>query len=215
MSIYGSFRTTVKPVVEEETVPSFSLGEMVDLQNSLLESLLLLSENSVYMESDIESLEEGANLEYREAFKAAKKEYKEESKKCKSYMKAKDWSSAKTCTKKMRAALDKAEKEIKSIDSTVGSAILGYFAAGLLDFTKIIIPYAGLIVGVSILGVGILRHIETNAAQYGSDMITKSILGAGISVSIASQIILYFQNISIIIKEIMQLILPNKNGTMF
>lgn len=86
---------------------------------------------------DEELVTEGANLDARAIVKKAKKEFTQNLKLCKKEIKAKNYKEAKSYTKKMKASLKDYESQIKKLESTVGSVILGYFATSLRDLCNL------------------------------------------------------------------------------
>lgn len=89
-------------------------------------------------DSDFEDLvHEGANLEYRRAFKSGKKKFKEAIRNIKKATKEKRYDDARSHVKKAKEALNDIEKVLKETDSTTGSNILAFFATGLLVLVRV------------------------------------------------------------------------------
>lgn len=163
----------------------------------------------VYIESFDETEEvlgEGANLDYRDAFKKAKREFKDAAKACKRALKDKNKSEAKKQITKMNKALDECEKTINSIDSTVGSAVLGYFAGSLLHTVEMFLPC--FIYSFS-YGIGISLQ-QAGSMINDINLMNKSL--APLGVSVVAGIIATVKNIMAIIKAIKQFIDDIKNA---
>ena len=200
MSIYG------KPFGEKatlESVESISVEEALELQSQIIESLIHVNESD---EEDVIDIQEGANIDYREAFNKAKKEYKAQAKECKKYIKSKDYSKAKSCTKKMKSAIDDCEKVIKSVDSSTGSAIFGYFASGLLEFAEMLFPLGLIGAGTTSSALAFKSLMSDNL---GKAVILGKIGGTAIG---AGYIVAFVQSISIIVKTIQVFINDLKEG---
>lgn len=196
MSIYGKPLSYCNESVSLDECTELSIDEALELQSSIIESLIELNESNNYEE--IMDLHEGANLDYRKAFKDAKKEYKEAHSEFRKAIAKEDYTKAKSCTKKMDSALDKCEKTIKSIDSSIGSDIFGYFAAELLVMAELFIPSLATTTGAKIAFTGVL---SSNA---------KKIL-IGTLGTTAGYVITLIKDINIFIKMIKQIIEDIKN----
>ena len=104
---------------------------------------LLDTYSDLLEESYVESLTEGANLEYTKIFKQHFKQMREYSKKAKDNFKQKKFSEAKEYYQKALKETQDLEKDFKGVEDTVLSTILGIF----IDFFVTFIPiFVGAIV---------------------------------------------------------------------
>lgn len=191
--------------VENTISDSLTLGEFIDLNISINESLSRLIES--YDNDDNEIVEEGANLEARKAYKEALKEYKGYAKELKKLIKEEKYSDAKKNLSKMKTCVDKVEKEIKDQNYTTGSAVFGYFAYGLLNMVELLIPsfIYGFGQGLTINGAQLAMNnlftgnLETVKVAAGMT------IGGGVTTVIGGVIAL-IKSIVILIKSIKQFI---------
>ena len=147
MGIYGAY---AKELMENRTI-DFDMNEaLMEIYSDILES---------YESEDSEEVvEEGANLDIRAIWKDAKKDSKAHIKKYKSFLKAEDYKSAAKELDYVSKNLKKARDEMKKVDAdSVGSAILGFFAADLLVIVETIIPTSIQIAGVTITTASITK----------------------------------------------------------
>lgn len=130
----SELKDLVKECIEEINLEESNLAAMEE--SGEYDALIKEAYMDVYLDeqtdAEPESLEEGANLDMRKAFKAGKQEFKAAIKAGKKELKAGNKDAAKAEFKKAEDAVDKMIAEIKKCDSTAGSVILGYFAGGLL-----------------------------------------------------------------------------------
>ena len=164
----GELKDIIKECLEEIELESVDLTVTAEDCNVYGDAIIKYALNEGF-EAD-ESLEEGANLEMRKSFKKYKKEFKENIKYAKVNIKSGNFDEAKKFVNKAAENIANMEKEIKSIDSSAGSTVLGYFAAGLLSCVEYL-PY------------GILAGLGASVAGSGaaSGNVAKSALGALIS----------------------------------
>lgn len=85
--------------------------------------------DDVYDES-YDDFEEGANLDARATFKAAKAQVSELNKQIKAQMRSGEYEKAISNCKKVESLMDKTYNELKKIEGTMGSAFLGWFTHG-------------------------------------------------------------------------------------
>ena len=187
-----------------ESVLNFSEQEIKDYSEIMAESMLVYTES---FEEDTEVLEEGANLDYRAAYKKATREFKDATKACKKAVKNKDKAEAKKQITKMNKALDDCEKTIKGIDSSVGSAVLGYFAGGLLHCFEMFLPSMiygfSMSAGITLSGIGqVTGNIKLLTAAL-----------APLGVANVSGIVVIVKNIIALVKSIKQFIDDLKDNT--
>ena len=141
MGIYGAYAEQMKDI---------SVSVDFDLNEALLEIYSDIVESYESEESD-EIVEEGANLDIRAIWKDAKKDSKAHIKEYKKFLKAEDYKSAAKELDYVSKNLKKARDEMKKVDAdSVGSAILGFFAADLLTTIETIIPTSIQVAGKSI-----------------------------------------------------------------
>lgn len=127
--------------------------------NDIMCELYLMSTNvncDLYSENYI--LSEGANIQYTEAFKTAIKKIKKHISLSAKYVKAKENDKAKAEIKAAISNVDELESNIKSIDSSAGSAIFGIFANAIFSLCVFSIPIMVNSALVTNLQVGILKN---------------------------------------------------------
>ena len=177
---------------------------------------LYIAENT---EED-EVLEEGANLESREAFKTAKKEYKVSVKEIKKAIKAGDKEGAKKACKDAKASLEKTEKIIKDTPSDAGSVILGYFATGILEFGEVLLVMGkqfGISVGVGAVIGSKAMHDSKGAEDVGEslnkyfDSVNKS-MGKAVPIIKVAAIATFIKPVVVWVKAIKQFIVGLKDA---
>lgn len=200
MGLYGN-----QFLFENTISDSLTLGEFIDLNMSINESLCRLVES--YDIEDNEVVEEGANIEAGKAYKEAVKEYKGYAKELKKLIKEEKYSDAKKNLSKMKICVDKVEKEIKDQDYTTGSAVFGYFAAGLLDMVEIFIPsfIYGFGRGLAINGAQLTMNNLLTGNSEGIKVATGMAIGGGVTAAIAGSIT-FIKSVIILIKYIKQII---------
>lgn len=150
-------------------------------------------------EEESELFDEGANLDARSIFKIMKSEYKKELaaiKKCKKDGKYKE---AITRCKKVEKLLDDTEKSIRSLDVTVGSAVLGFIAHNLIVFAKLtVVVFAAMGIGGAVgAGAGLIGGAD--AAIVGG------MTGASLTTSI-SGVATYIASLVDLIKQIVGIV---------
>lgn len=151
MGIYGSYAKKLMEAKQYEAAENISNEE---LQNAIFECYS--SAIDILSEADQEEVvEEGANIEMTKIWRESKKENKEYLKNYKKFLKEKDFKKAAAELDKVTKNLEKAKKEIKDVDQTVGSAICGYFAEYIIDLFQLIIPFTveGLGYGAMMLSI--------------------------------------------------------------
>lgn len=139
MGVYSNYFKENSELVFDENY-ELTLEEQVKVKDMIIESLL--DENNDFVN-------EGANQDYHDACKKMKEEFKEAAKKCNKSIKDGDKAEAKKQLKIMKDCVDKFEKTLKSVDSSTLDAVIGYFAAWLVNLIQSI-PVAI----VSLTGVG-------------------------------------------------------------
>lgn len=127
--------------------------------------------DSTIYENLIEVIEEGANINITKSFLANKKSFKAHNKELKKALKADDFTTAKSELKKMREDVKDIENTIYKNDSNAGSAICGFFAAGIGDMLELSVT--GLIYST---GVKMVAK-ETIKAMFGGGSTVKASLG--------------------------------------
>lgn len=138
MGIYGSYAKKLMEAKQQEAVAENISNE--DLQNAIFECYS--SAIDILSEADQEEVvEEGANIEMTKIWRESKKENKEYLKNYKKFLKEKDFKNAAAELDKVTKNLEKAKKEIKDIDQTIGSAICGYFAEYIINLLQLIVPF--------------------------------------------------------------------------
>lgn len=148
MGIYGAY---VKELMENKNVDIDFNEAFLDIYSDIIESY--------EFEDSEEVVEEGANLDIRAIWKEAKKESKVHIKNYKKLIKAEDYKGAAKELDYVSKNLKKARDEAKKVDAdSVGSAILGYFATGLLNIVEQIIPMSITMAGSSITTASILKN---------------------------------------------------------
>jgi hypothetical protein len=154
---------------------------------------------------------EGANLDGRELVKEFNKTNKYYLREYIRAVKEKDYNKAKKALSKSMSLLNKTEKDIKNLDYTVGSAILGFFANALITGINIIFPgifTAGL--GSKIYDVASNKIWDNLIARAGGEKITKNIFDIimrelGETMYVASYITTIVAVVVIFIKDVVQL----------
>lgn len=188
MSIYGTLR-------ESSTTPlndfELTLESYAELQQSIIESY-----DFFYESEFVDSLNEGANIEYHKAFSQCFKEFKQSMKTVKAYMKSKDYKNAKKELNNARKATKRLEDTLKNVKSNAGSAVFGYFAGGLVSSFQLLIPSL-------FAGVGSSISMSSLAT---SGTVSKVLSGIGIATVNVSAIVAYVKEIIITVKDIKQFI---------
>jgi hypothetical protein len=158
-------------VVEESWTPSKVTKS--EALYTMVEAYALLCEDS---DSDDEEeavkeavcfLNEGGNTDSWKSYRTAKKAFKEASKRAKKCVKAGDKEGAKKAIEDGKKALDDFEACLKAVDPSVGSAVFGYFADGLLQMAYMVIPMAGMTAGSAVMAGGAAKAITTGGAAGG------------------------------------------------
>ncbi len=196
MGIYGSY---AKQLMEQNNIDSRAEQmTLEEFKNSLLENYMSVFEQME--EGDTEVVEEGANLDIRKEFKDSQKEAKTHLKAYKTAFKAKDFKLASAELDKASKALKVGRDRIKDVDAeSVGSAVLGYFAWGLLNTVELIIPYTFSAVGVSIAQNAAIDAMFANPEEIGK-IAGKAAVGA--TISTIGNIIVIIKGIIILVKDI-------------
>lgn len=88
---------------------------------------------------------EGANLDYLKTYRAASKQFKEDSKEFKKLLRVKNYSEAKEVLNKMKQDIKEAKEEVKKIDSSTAETIIGFFINDAISICMYFI--GGLIAG--------------------------------------------------------------------
>lgn len=96
---------------------------------------------------------EGANLDARRFYKEFRKEYKITMKKAKKCIKQKNYSEAEKQIAKIEKSVKRATLMVKSCDSTIGSAIIGYFTNFTITFKRDLLLCLIPLVGIGIQGI--------------------------------------------------------------
>ena len=116
--------------------------EQINLLNEFVEEYSLyenLYENYDCADDlDINILSEGSNIEIIKIFKQYKAQYKVYIKEIKQCIKSGDNNTAKSKINECKSILDKMEKEIKSIDSSIGSNICGFILSIIMTMVACI-----------------------------------------------------------------------------
>lgn len=157
MSIYGT-NILAKKAPEELNLPALSESEQLAVMYRIWDNLLESADEDEDEDSTISEMAvfiEGANIDSWKSYKAAKKQFKEASKRAKKCIKSGDAAGAKAAIKDGKKALDDFEKCLKNVDSdNVGSAVLGLFANGLLQMAYSLFPFLGGFAGGTMVGAG-------------------------------------------------------------
>ena len=198
MSIYGSGLQKER-VINNNTV-TFTNEEASLLQLSALRGYMMLDE----ADDMLETLEEGANIDYTKAFTSAKKEIKTGIKDVKSLIKAKEYTKAKSKCKELHKVTSDLIKKIDSIDSSVGSAVLGYIAQSYLTLGEVLLPVGIIMTGTGLNYAGVISSIHNGSSLTN---IIKIFGGAGISTvgyvwALIKEIIIFIKDIITLINEI-------------
>lgn len=165
MAIYGSY---AKQLMESQ---QNLITKMTDeeLQNVIFECYS--NTINVFTEADQEEIvEEGANVEMTKAWLGSKKEVKEYLKNYKKLLKAKEYKKASSELDKVTKILEKAKKDIKSIDQNAGTAAIGFFADFLVIVLEMFVPLSieGIGLGVAISGAkGAGKVVDVTAKAGG------------------------------------------------
>lgn len=124
MSIYGTSLIKMESMTQE------------DINDFLVECVIDSDSFSCYY--DEQALLEGANSDITAAIKKIKKEIKQENKAMRKAKKNLDLSALKKHNSNIDKLLKDTKSEIKSIDSNVGEAILGYIIGSVAGFLELI-----------------------------------------------------------------------------
>ena len=195
--------------LEESTVSIYDLAD-------ILESMTILENDDIMNE---EYLEEGANIEYTKAFSKNSKLYKQSAKAAKKYIKEKKYKDAKSELSKMKKACNDIEKIIKETDSTVGSAVFGFFANELVILAKSIIPISLTTIGGGINTAFTMKKLKelskaAEAASKGLEFTVNTsikfsdifIPSLGVTFTWAGTVLNLVNSIILIVKDICQII---------
>lgn len=212
MSVYGNF---AKNFVNSGGSRGGAIFESSEEFNTLVIESIMSSyinesedDDSIFIDDIVE---EGANLDYRAAFKSGRKKYKEAFKKAKKAYKSGNISDAKKYIKEADRALADIEKILKKVDSTVGSAIFGFFAYGLLNMAEMIVPYSLMVTGMGVSSAGVNKIFSAGAAA-DIDSAAKTIsnglktAGAGGVISSVGSVAGFVQAIIITVRMLIQLV---------
>lgn len=197
MMIYG---TVLKTNESEE----LTLEEFIELQSDALEIMTKLHLESCEdkdPDDDFESFEEGANLDYRAAYKKGSKIAIEHITQAKKAKKDGDIPRAKKHLKQADKALADVEKVLKDVDSTAGSAVLGFFASNLLTIGENIVPFGLMCIGTT-MSVSAVKSLITSKSFDISKIAGK--YGFGIGMADMSSFILAINSLIRLIKQIVQ-----------
>lgn len=208
MSIYGcQYNDTIN-----ENGATMTLQEYVNMQNTIIE---VLSESTdiddLFTENfDYGYLNEGANIEYTKAFKEGKKAYRDNMKLAKKALKDGNYSECSQYLKKADKAVTEIEKVIRSVDSTVGSAVFGLFANGLCNTFEMLLPNLLYSVGSNIAANSAIKMtMSAFQGEISKSAMAGSVLG-GVAAS-AGAIWALIKGVTIAIKDIKQLITEIKS----
>ena len=129
MGIYGS-------AISKYTKKIFSDQEIEDLNSTLFEIYSDLIE-SYESQDDLETIDEGANLEMRANFKDSKKECKQHIKSYKKYLKDKDYKKASKELEYVLKELKSSKEKIKNIDAdSTSTTIIGFLVGFLISILE-------------------------------------------------------------------------------
>ena len=213
MGVYSGHILVENAIPERE----ITLEEVLEIQESALSimSELCLNEEDEEDDGEFEELMEGANLDYSKAFKDGKKKYSESIRAAKKALKAKDYKKAKSEIKEAQKALDGIEKTLKEVDSTVGSAVLGWLAAALLTMIEMIIPLGYITIGknIAIKGASDLSSMSLTSLIAGTKEVQKaaSATGFGLGMYLGGIVTGIIQGVILSIRDIKQFIADNKD----
>ena len=116
------------------------LGEFEEATVEVQESNNFLVDLMEYeipsFDEEVETVEEGANLDMRAEFKKMKPQIKQNLKDLKKAIKAKDKAEAKKLCAETISNIDKLEKAIKDCPSTAGSVIFGFYTAFSITYIR-------------------------------------------------------------------------------
>lgn len=215
-----------------ENAQSLSEAEAIQFQKDLLEVMIDLNEsNDFSLDESVASLEEGANMNMTAALKSHLKSIKDNIRSAKKKSKSKDFSGAKSDLSKAKSELKTMESEIKKEKSTIGSAVIGWFATGLVNIAELFCPLAISLVGSTVMTTSASKAVEdginiAGAAFMGAseqdinNMASKMVKNgarAGLAgvVTFINNIVIYVKEIIMVVKTIKQFIkdLDNKEST--
>jgi hypothetical protein len=171
--LYEAFLESKDIIKDDSNAPDISLSEsaiVLDEINgssygfSYKEEAIIL--NTILEADDMSVLDEGVNMDMRDAFKLGRAKFKIEYKLARKAIKDGDDKEAKKHISELYKIVDKMEKDIKKFDKEqdVPSAIIGYFLGCLLFFFNhlhilavALIPVAG---GIASMVVAISEEIK-------------------------------------------------------
>ena len=207
MGIYGSYAKKLMEAKQQEAVAENISNE--ELQNAIFECYS--SAIDILSEADQEEIiEEGANVEMTKAWLGSKKEVKEYLKNYKKFLKAKEYKKASSELDKVTKILEKAKKDIKSVDQNAGTAAIGFFADFLVIVLEMFVPLSieGIGLGVVISGAkGASKAVDAAAMAGGifddKEMLKQAtkIYGGALATTVGS-IWSIIKAVSLIIKEV-------------
>lgn len=203
MGIYGSY---AKQLMEQNSIDSRAEQmTLEEFKDSLLENYMSVFEQME--EGETEVVEEGANLDLTNEWRNATKEVKAHLKDYKKNLKAKDFKKAASDLDAASKILKASRKKMEEIDAeSVGSAVLGYFANGLVGLCEIIVPYTVYGIGLGITTGGAIKaQGMAMDAMLGADVSEKALKGAA-ATTIAGGVITTAAGIVSIVKAIIILV---------
>lgn len=140
-----------------------------------------------YVAEDVDSdeiFDEGANLDARRVFKTVKVQYKDTYKRIRKASKSGDYKKALAECKKLNGILDNAEKCIRSLEPTVGSVVLGWFASNTIYALKTTAVATAVVAGGAAAGAAVGAIFQGNAVNAGMVGACSAYVPAGVYATI-------------------------------